>query len=155
MPPRPAPPDPALAVRRAALVLRLALASILLIHGIARIRSGGVAPFGGFLASRGFPAGAALAWGITLFELAAGLALVANRFVRPVCLVYALQIATGIALVHASEGWFVVGLGRNGMEYSVLILCALGALWILAPAATDRIGSRRPSPADMEETRES
>lgn len=34
----------------------------------------------------------------------------------------------GILLVHAREGWFVVGGGRNGMEYSVLLISSLIAL---------------------------
>jgi putative oxidoreductase len=28
-------------------------------------------------------------------------------------------------MVHAPEGWFVVGLGRNGAEYSVLLIACL------------------------------
>jgi hypothetical protein len=39
--------------------------------------------------------------------------------------IYAAIYAAGIALVHAPEGWFVVGLGRNGMEYSVLLISSL------------------------------
>jgi putative oxidoreductase len=31
-------------------------------------------------------------------------------------------------MVHASNGWFVVGAGRNGVEYSVLLLCCLTAI---------------------------
>lgn len=31
----------------------------------------------------------------------------------------------GIVLVHAPHGWFVVGAGRNGMEYSVLLIVCL------------------------------
>lgn len=145
-------PDPA--ARRAALILRLALASILFVHSIARIRSGGVAPFGEFLSSRGFPAGFALAWGITLFELAAGVLMIAGRWLRPVCAIYSLQILTGIVLVHAPAGWFVVGLGRNGAEYSVLILFALAALYVLAPQGSGaRIAARSSTPTEMDETR--
>ena len=145
------PPDAA--SRRAAFVLRLALASILFIHSIARIRSGGVAPFGEFLTSRGFPFGLAFAWGVTLFELAAGAMLIAGRWLRPVCIVYALQIATGIVLVHAPAGWFVVGLGRNGVEYSVLILFCLAALYVLSPPAGVRIASPSGAAAAMDDTR--
>ena len=65
--------------------------------------------------------------------------MLAGRWLRPVCMVYALQIATGIALVHAPAGWFVVGLGRNGVEYSVLILFCLAALFVLSPPAGARI----------------
>jgi putative oxidoreductase len=44
--------------------------------------------------------------------------------------VFAAVYACGIWLVHAAAGWFVVGLGRNGMEYSVLIItCLLALAW--------------------------
>ncbi|HKJ16853.1 MAG TPA: hypothetical protein VJ984_05875 [Xanthomonadales bacterium] len=47
---------------------------------------------------------------------------------------YAVIYAVGIVLVHAPEGWFVVGLGRNGMEYSVLlIVCLLSNAWLHSP----------------------
>ena len=31
-------------------------------------------------------------------------------------------------MVHMPAGWFVVGLGRNGMEYSALLIVCLGLL---------------------------
>ena len=38
-------------------------------------------------------------------------------------------------LVHLPAGWFVVGGGRNGMEYSVLLIVALlGIAWAYWPA---------------------
>ena len=36
-----------------------------------------------------------------------------------------LVYATGVAMIHAKEGWFVVGAGRNGMEYSLLLIGSL------------------------------
>ena len=89
---------------------------------------GHVAGFGGALKSWGFPFGVALAWGITLFEIAAATALLAGRLVIPASIGLALELAAGIALVHAKEGWFVVGGGRNGMEYSVLLITGFLAL---------------------------
>jgi len=39
-------------------------------------------------------------------------------------------LAAGIAIVHAPEGWFVVGGGRNGVEHSVaLIAIFLAVAW--------------------------
>jgi len=38
------------------------------------------------------------------------------------------RVNWGIALVHAPAGWFVVGLGRNGMEYSILLIICLAAV---------------------------
>ncbi|MDQ0638147.1 hypothetical protein QF042_001712 [Pedobacter sp. W3I1] len=34
----------------------------------------------------------------------------------------------GIIMVHFKEGWFVVGGGRNGMEYNFVLICALTAI---------------------------
>ena len=44
---------------------------------------------------------------------------------RPFALLFMAIYAMGIVLVHAPEGWFVVGAGRNGMEYSVLLIGSL------------------------------
>lgn len=52
--------------------------------------------------------------------------------------------ATGAVLVHLPAGWFMVGLGRNGMEYSVLLIVCLAVLgWVHAPA-----GQAKAPPAD-------
>lgn len=110
----------------ARIVLRAAVALTMVIHGVTRVYLGGVKPFGEFLADKGFPQSAAAAWLLTGIEIAGGVALLAGFFSRPLAAWFALQLAAGIALVHFREGWFVVGAGRNGMEYSVvLILCCV------------------------------
>jgi putative oxidoreductase len=115
--------------------LRVAVASVFVIHGIARIANGTVAGFGGFLGSWGFPAGVALAWAITIVEVAGGVALAFGVGVRWLTAWFILQIASGIVMVHASSGWFVVGAGRNGVEYSVLIIACLFATALLDASA--------------------
>ena len=107
------------------LLLRLTLAGLIAAHGWARLIAGGVAPFGGWLESQGFPFGLGIAVAVTGIEIVGPLLLVARRFVAPLCLVYVAIYAMGIALVHAKAGWFVVGLGRNGSEYSVLLIVGL------------------------------
>ena len=109
-------------------LVRVAAAAMLVIHGVSRIRSGGVSPFGEFLTQNRLPLGHALAWAITVVEIAGGLALAAGRLVRPLCAWFVIQLLAGIALVHGREGWFVVGLGRNGVEYSVLLIVCLFAV---------------------------
>jgi putative oxidoreductase len=109
-------------------VVRVAVAVILGIHGVYRALAGGVAPFGEFLSSRGFPLGTGLAWAITLFEIAACVPLALGRGLRVVAPGYALILVCGIALVHGPNGWFVVGAGRNGIEFSVLLLACLAAV---------------------------
>lgn len=111
-------------------LLRVTVAGLLFAHGAARWAVGGVAPFGQFLEAQGLPFGLGIAWAITVFELGGTLALALGRLVPPIALALAAIYATGIALVHWPVGWFVVGLGRNGMEYSVLLIVCLVALAI-------------------------
>lgn len=121
---------------QALLSLRVAVALLLIIHGIARAYLGIVDDFGGFLTARGFPLGVQLAWGLTLFEIVGGAVLAWGRWVRPIAAIFCVELAAGIALVHFPEGWFVVGAGRNGMEYSVLLIAVLLAV-MYAEGATE------------------
>ena len=109
-------------------LLRLILALLIAAHGWARLLAGGVPPFGIFLEAQGFPAGAALAWSITAFEIAGSITFACGRIVPALAAIFASIYALGIVLVHGPEGWFVVGLGRNGAEYSVLLIATLLAV---------------------------
>ena len=106
-------------------LIRLTLAGLLAAHGWARLLSGGVVPFGDWLTSQGFPLGFYIAAGITAIEFVGTLLLALRWLVLPLTLVYAAIYSMGIVLVHAPAGWFVVGLGRNGAEYSVLLIVCL------------------------------
>jgi putative oxidoreductase len=106
-------------------LVRVATAVLLGIHGGFRAFAGAVEPFGQYLQSRGIVFGSALAYAITAFEIAASLLLLAGRFVVPVALGHITILVGGIILVHAPHGWFVVGGGRNGVEYSVLLIACL------------------------------
>jgi putative oxidoreductase len=121
-------------------VLRVAVASVFVIHGVTRAVLGTVDDFGAFLGLSGLPAGHAIAWAITGVEVIGGSGLALGFGVRPLTLWFGLQIAAGIVLVHAEAGWFVVGAGRNGAEYSVLILACL-----LGVALTDSISLKPPA----------
>lgn len=118
-------------------IIRFAVAILLGIHGVARIFNG-VAPFGEFLAAKGFPLGLVIAWSITIFEIAGAVLLILRRYVVPVAAVFILQLAMGILLIHAQNGWFVVGAGRNGTEYSVLLIVAFLSLIVSARTSTVR-----------------
>lgn len=108
--------------------LRLLLAGLIAAHGWARMIAGGVVPFGQFLDSQGFPGGFYFAALVTSIEIVGSLTLAFGVFVAPLCALFAFIYALGIALVHAKAGWFVVGLGRNGAEYSVLLIACLLAV---------------------------
>lgn len=118
-------------------VLRVAVASIFVVHGVTRTVLGTVDDFGAFLSSSGLPAGGAVAWVLTLVEMIGGMGLALGLAVRPLTLWFGAQIIVGIVLVHAQAGWFVVGAGRNGAEYSALILACL-----LVVALTDSVSYR-------------
>jgi putative oxidoreductase len=59
------------AARQSLALIRIGIAALLFVHGVARVYYDAVTPFGGFLDSRGVPFGLGLAWGVTLLELVA------------------------------------------------------------------------------------
>ena len=102
--------------------LRIVAAGLLLIHGVARIYLGIVDDFGEFLTLKAFPLGFYLAWAITIFEIIGSIILASGYYVSVLALIFAVHLLAGILLVHLKDGWFVVGAGRNGVEYSVLLI---------------------------------
>jgi len=107
---------------KALLLLRVVLASLMFVHGAARISNGTVDDFGGFLGSQGIPLGFYAAWAITLFELVGSVLLAVGFYTWIIAVLFAIELGTGIAMVHWKQGWFVVGAGTGGMEYSVLLI---------------------------------
>ena len=63
-----------------------------------------------------------------------------GRFVPYLALYFTSVLVAGIIMVHGPEGWFVVGGGRNGMEFSVSLIIAL-----LVTAYADRDLRNRPA----------
>jgi putative oxidoreductase len=117
------------AARQSLTVIRVAAALLMIAHGVFRAtHEGYVSGFGEFLESKGFPMGLALATAITAWELVGGLLLLLGKWTRWVALVFAVELTGGLVLVHAPEGWFVVGGGRNGMEYAALLIVTMLAL---------------------------
>ena len=112
--------------RIAYVVLRGTLGVIFVTHGAARLYHRSVGDFGAFLDGSGLPAGFVLAWIITIGEMVSGSLLAAGVAVRYAAVFHAVVIASGIVMVHLPQGWFTVGHGSGGMEYSVLILAVLG-----------------------------
>ncbi|MFT3978856.1 MAG: DoxX family protein [Ferruginibacter sp.] len=107
--------------------LRLAIAVILLMHGVPSIVSGDVNIFGNeHLRAQGFGSmGLPLAWAIKLSHIAAAVCLLLNRFIKPAAIVTIIILVTGIFMVHLKDGWYVVGGGNNGVEFNFLLIFAL------------------------------
>ncbi len=77
--------------------------------------------------------GLALAWTVTLTEIAFTLCMLTGRWLRIAILCDSCILLCGIVMVHLPNGWFVVGGGRNGVEFSVSLLLILAAIWTLSP----------------------
>ena len=106
-------------------LFRIVVALLLAAHGVMRLNAGTVNGFGEFLNSKGFMIGPAIAWFLTIFEIVGGLAMAAGLLVKWIAAIFIIEIAMGIILVHAKNGWFVVGHQSGGVEYSVLIIFSL------------------------------
>jgi putative oxidoreductase len=112
------------------LILRVAVAIILLTHSVFGIFDNGINNFGNlYLNQIGFaPFGVFLAWSIKLSHIVAAVLLLINKYINFAAIVTIFVLIMGIILVHFQEGWFVVGGGRNGMEYNFLLICVLLAI---------------------------
>lgn len=108
--------------------IRVVLAALMFVHGAARISYGIVDDFGGFIGSQGIPLGFFIAWGITLFEIIGSVLLAVGTYTWVIALLFAVELSVGVAMVHWKEGWFVVGAGRNGMEFSALLIASFLAV---------------------------
>ncbi len=115
-------------------VVRITVAILILIHGIYRAAAGIVEPFGTWLSSLGFPYGYGWAAAVTVIEWIGPVLILLRRYVFWACLVHISILSLGLVLVHLPEGWFVVGAGRNGVEYSVFLIVSLAAIaWAYRP----------------------
>ncbi len=126
-------------ILNATFLLRFPVIIILLVHSVSGIFNNGINDFGNlFLNQIGFsPVGVPLAWAIKLSHVFCAVCLVVNRYVKLSCILTILVLLMGIILVHFKEGWFVVGGGRNGVEFNFLLIFVLLAIMFqLVPAKT-------------------
>jgi putative oxidoreductase len=108
-------------------LLRVAVSIILAMHGIPSIVSGSVNEFGNeYLNQVGFaPFGLYIAWAIKLTHVISIPLLLMDRYIKPVALANISILIAGIIMIHYAEGWYVVGGGRNGMEFNFLLIFSL------------------------------
>lgn len=109
------------------LILRIAVAITLLANSVPVILNNGINDFGNlYLNQIGFaPFGLLIAWAIKISHVICAILLILNKFITTVSFVTIFILIAGIAMIHFKEGWFVVGLGRNGMEFNFLLICIL------------------------------
>lgn len=108
-------------------LLRLAVAIILLAHSLTGMFDNGINDFGNlYLNQVGFaPLGVLIAWSIKISHLVAAFCLLFEKYIKLASIITIFILIVGIVMVHFKEGWFVVGGGRNGMEFNFLLIFAL------------------------------
>lgn len=127
-------------------VMPFAVVLIISIHGWYRLYEGSSKLLGRVLEAEGilFPYFAAHA--VTWLEAFASPLLLLPLFVNYLpsswrilqkgvpwlCLVFITMYVGGIVMFHAADGWFVVGAGRGGSEFSVLLIACLAAIGLRA-----------------------
>ena len=114
------------------IVLRIAIAIILLSHGIPGMFDNGINDFGNlYLNQVGFaPFGVAIAWSIKISHVVCAVLLLLNKYIVAAGTITIIILIAGIVMVHYPEGWFVVGGGRNGMEYNFLLIAVIVSLML-------------------------
>lgn len=115
--------------RYSLIVLRALMGIIFISHGLARLYYESIPDFGNFLNSQGLLTGVLIAWIITIGEIISGSLLVFGIKVGYCVIFHAIIIVMGIFFVHLPNGWFVVGHGSGGIEYSLLILAVLFVIY--------------------------
>ena len=111
-------------------LLRLAVAIILLAHGIPGMLDGSINDFGNlYLNPNGFaPLGVTIAWAIKLSHVVAAFCLLFEKYMKLASIITVFILLVGIIMIHIKEGWFVVGGGRNGMEFNFLLIFVILAI---------------------------
>lgn len=124
-------------------ILRVVAGFIFIMHGYPKLL-GGIEGTAGFFGSLGIPLPELAAWSVALLETFGGLALILGLFVTPVAILFAIEMLTGIVLVHAPNGFYVVGPGQGGMEFNLLLIASMLVL-ILAGPGVASIDAKRAS----------
>ncbi|MEM8815521.1 MAG: DoxX family protein [Pseudomonadota bacterium] len=126
----------------AATVLRLALGTMFLAHGLLKILVFGMPGTVGFFESVGFPG--LLAYLVTAAEIGGGLLLIAGIAVRGVALTL-IPVLMGALYVHFGAGW-VFSNENGGWEYPAFLIAASVAVALLGPG---RFALKLPVSSDL------
>lgn len=116
----------------AALLMRVALGTALLAHGVLlKVMTFGVAGTAGYFESIGYPG--FLAYLVMLGEIGGGVALILGLWTRPISLLL-IPILAGATLQHAGNGWLFTATG-GGWEYPAFWTAMLAVQAMLGDGA--------------------
>ena len=116
------------------LVLRVALAAMLLFHGVAKL-SGGIGFVADMLAKAGLPA--VFGYGVYIGEVVAPLLILVGLFTRPAALIVAINMIVAVLLAHTSQFFTLNETGGWALE--------LQGMYFFAAAAVALLGAGRYS----------
>lgn len=110
------------------LVLRVTLAILILLHGIAKL-SKGVESIAGMLAGIGMPA--EFAYLVFVSEVLAPLLVLIGLWTRPAALVIAINMVVAVLLVHTAEFFTLSKTGGWALELQAMFFIAAVAIALL------------------------
>lgn len=119
--------------RLGALVLRVSLSLMLLLHGYSKLMHGAGA-IEGMLAKAGLPA--FLAYGVYIGEVVAPLLLLAGPFIVPAALVVAFNMLVAIYLAHTSQFFTLSKSGGWALELQAFFFVSALVIALTTPAGT-------------------
>ena len=112
------------------LILRVALGALILLHGIAKVRSG-LDPIAGMLQAHGLPV--YLAYGALVGEVLAPLLLILGLYARIGAVLVVVNMAFAFALAHMGQVMQLNEQGGWALELQGMFLATALALLLLGP----------------------
>jgi putative oxidoreductase len=112
------------------LVLRITLAILILLHGIAKLQHG-IDFITGLVTNAGLPT--AFAYLVYVGEVLAPILVLVGLFTRPAALIIAINMAVAVALVHMNELFALTKTGGWALELQGMFLISAIAISLLGP----------------------
>jgi putative oxidoreductase len=135
------------------LLVRVVAGLMMAYHGLGKFQ-GGVANFAGFIQSLGLPAPTALAWIVSILELAGGLLIAVGLLSRVTASLLALEmLLTGVYVKLIKAGAGIIAPGDQpgvGAEIDFMFLVAFLVVAVLGPGAYSVDAALGREPATVE-----
>jgi putative oxidoreductase len=112
-------------------ILRVVAGIFFVVYGWNKLQD--TAGWQAMLTGLGFPAPLLLSWFVLLLELVGGAALILGLLVRPLALLFAIEMVVSSVTVKLGLGFAPVGADMAGIELDLALLATALALVILGP----------------------
>lgn len=112
------------------LILRITLAVLILLHGIAKLQNG-IDFISGMVTNAGMPA--MFAYGVYIGEVLAPILVLVGLFTRPAAWIIVINMVVAIVLVHMAELFTLGDTGGWALELQGMFLFAAVAVALLGP----------------------